>query len=126
AAQPQLRSREQPVDDHVIALDAVVDQLGAPSWPDHPERRHLTLADAGREGDEHLTAVVERTQWTPGWRVAFDPVAEVQGIDVDAGGDGRSRFGSSILPAQGDELVLGIGPGDRRHIGLLGGAELEM
>ena len=76
--------------------------------------------------DEHLAAVVEGAQRTPGRRVAFDPVAEVERVDVHAARHRRASHGSGVLPAQGDELVLRIGPGDRRHVGLLGGAELEM
>ena len=38
----------------------------------------------------------------------------------------RAGHCRGVLPAQGDELVLRVGPRDRRHIGLLGGAELDM
>ena len=79
-----------------------------------------------RELDEHLPAVVEGAQRPPGRIVALDAVAEVQRVDVDAGGDGRRRLGRCVLLAQRDELVLRIGPGDRGHVGLLVRAQLEV
>ena len=72
AAEPQLGRGEQPIDDHVVALDAVVDELGAAFRADDPERRHLALADAARELDEHLPPVVEGAQRPPGGIVALD------------------------------------------------------
>ena len=39
---------------------------------------------------------------------------------------GAAVLGGGVLPAQRDELVLRIGPGDRGHVGLLGRAQLEM
>jgi hypothetical protein len=72
AAEPQFGRGEQPIDDHVVALDAVVHELGAALRADHPERRHLALADAARELDEHLPPVVEGAQRPPGRIVALD------------------------------------------------------
>ena len=110
-----------------LPLDAVVHELGAALRADDPERRHLALADAARELDEHLPPVVEGAQRPPGRIVAFDPVAEIERVDVRR----RSRPGAAASAAafwraQRDELVLRIGPGDRRHVGLLGRAQLEM
>ena len=89
ASEPQLGRREQPVDDHVVAAHAVVHQLGAALGADHPEWRHLALADAGREFDEHLPPVIEGAQRPPGRIVALDPVAEIERTDIDAGRDRR-------------------------------------
>ena len=44
AAEPELCRGEQPIHDHVGALDAVVDEFGAAFRADDPERRHLALA----------------------------------------------------------------------------------
>jgi len=38
AAEPELRRGEQPIDDHVMVLDAIVHELGATLRADHPER----------------------------------------------------------------------------------------
>ena len=43
----ELGRGEQPIDDHVVAPDAIVDELGVAFRADDPERRHLALADAG-------------------------------------------------------------------------------
>ena len=125
-AEPQLGGGKQAVDDHVVLADAVVDELGVAARTDDEERRHLALADAARELDVDLGAVIEGAQRPPGRRVAFDLVAEVERRDVDAGCDGLRRQRGGILPAQRDELVLRILPGHRGHIGLLGRAQLEM
>ena len=63
AAEPQLGRGEQPVDDHVVALDAIVHELGAAFRADDPEWRHFALADAAGELDEHLPPIVEGPQW---------------------------------------------------------------
>ena len=89
ATEPQLGRREQPVDDHVVAAHPVVHQFGAALRADHPERRHLALADAGREFDEHLPPVIEGAQRPPGRIVALDPIPEIERADIDAGRDGR-------------------------------------
>ena len=74
-----------------------------------------------------LAAVVEGAQRTPGRRVAFDLVAEVERVDVDAGGDRRvPASAAAFCRRKAMSWSCAIGPGDRRHIGLLGGAELEM
>ena len=41
---------------------------------------------------------------------------------IDRGGGLRDR----VLPAQRNQLVLRVLPGHRGHVGLLGGAQLEM
>ena len=117
---------EQPIDDHMVALDAIVHELGAAFCADYPERGHLSLADAGRELDEHLPPVIEGAQWPPCRIVALDPIAKVQRVDVDAGGDRRRRIGDGVLLAQGNELVLGVEPRHGGHVGLIVGAQLQM
>jgi hypothetical protein len=64
-AEPQFGCTKQAVDDVVVAADAVVDQLGAAGRTDDEERRHLALADAGRELDIDLLPIVEGAQWPP-------------------------------------------------------------
>ena len=44
----------------------------------------------------------------------------------DAGRDRGRGVSGGVLAAERDELVLRIGPGDRRHVGLLGRPQLEM
>ena len=77
------------------------------------------MADAGRELDEHLPPVVEGPQRPPGRIIALDAVGEIQGVNVNAGGDGRRRIGGGVLLAQRDELVFGIKPGHCRLISLV-------
>jgi hypothetical protein len=90
AAELEFGSGEQAIGDHVIAFDAVVDELAIAFGADDPERRQLALADAARKLDEHLPAVIERAKRPPRGIVALDAIAEVQRVDVDAGGH-RSR-----------------------------------
>lgn len=59
AAEPEFSGGEQPIDDHVVASYVVIYELGTALRPDDPERRHLALADAGGELEEHLAAVIE-------------------------------------------------------------------
>ena len=126
AAEPQLGRCEQPVDDHVVAAHPVVHQFGAALRADHPKRRHFALADPGREFDEHLPSVIKGPQRPPGRIIAFDPVAEIQRADIDAGRDRGARIGGGVLPAECDELILRIGPGDRGPCRFLGRAEFEV
>src|SRR6185437_4474328 len=88
AAELEFGGAEQPIDDHMVALDAVIDELAVTFGADHPERRQLALADAAREFDEHLPSVVEGAQRPPGGIVTLDAIAEVQRVDVDAAGHG--------------------------------------
>ena len=93
---------------------------------DDEERRHLALADAGRELDIDLAAVVEGAQRPPRRRVALDRVAEIEREMSTPVATGAAACAARILAAQRDELVLRILPGDRGHIGLLGRAQLEV
>src|SRR3546814_3981370 len=81
AAELEFGRGEQPIDDHVITLDAVVDELAVPFGADDPERRQLALADAARKLDEHLPAVIERAKRPPRGIVALDAIAEVPRVD---------------------------------------------
>src|SRR6185437_12539665 len=126
AAELEFGPGKKPVHYHVVALDAGVDELAIALGADHPEWRQFALADAARKLDEHLVPVVESAQRPPGRIVALDPIAEIQRIDVDAGGHGPRRFSSCILLAKSDELVLRVSPGDRGHIGLLVRMQLEV
>src|SRR5207244_3797976 len=83
AAKLEFGRGEQPIDNHVVALNAIIHELAFAFCADHPERRHLALGDAGGELDEHLPAVVEGAQWPPGRAIALNAVAEIQSIDVD-------------------------------------------
>src|SRR4029450_12344236 len=89
---------KQPVHDVVVLACTIVDELGATLGAEDKGRRHLALTNAAWKFDEDLGAVVE-------------------------GGGG---FGDRIVPAQGDQLVLRVLPGDRGHVGLLGGAQLQV
>ena len=102
AAKPQFGRGEQPIDDHVAAADTVVDQLRSAFVADDPERRHLALGDAARELDKHLTAVVIRPQRPPGGRVALDPVAEVQRVEIDPARHRLRGLCGRVLAAQRD------------------------
>ena len=127
AAEPQLGRGEEPVDDHVIATDAVVHEFGGIALrADDEQRRHLALADAARELDEDLPAVVIGAQGPPRRAVAFDRIAEIDVGEINAGGDGHRSLGLCVLAAQRDELVLRILPGHGRPCRLLGRAQLNM
>ncbi len=120
-AEAQLGGGEEPVDDHEVLPDAVVDELPLALRPDDEERRHLALADAARELDEDLPPVVEGAQRSPGRAVALDLVAEAQPREIEPLLDGCC----GVLPAQRDQRVLRILPGDRGHVGALGRAQLQ-
>src|SRR6185312_4266529 len=108
AAELEFGRGKKPVHDHVVALDAVVDELAIGLGADHPEWRQLALADAARKLDEHLVPVVESAQRPPGRIVALDAIAEIQRIDVDAGGHGRRGLSGCILLTQRNKLILSI------------------
>jgi hypothetical protein len=78
----------------MIALDAVVHQLSAPLRADHPKRRQFALADASRELDEHLPAVIEGAKRPPCRIVPFDPVSEIERVEVDTGLRGHCHAGT--------------------------------
>ena len=124
-AKAQLGRREELVDDVVVAADTVIHQLRAAGGADDEERWHLALADAGREFDVDLLPVVESPQRPPGRIVALDLVTEIDRGEIDAGRDRRRGFGGRVLLAERDELVFGILPRDRGHVGRLGRAQLE-
>ena len=104
--EPQFGRGEQPIDDHMVALDTIVHQLGA------ARSTTIQMADfawpAMHELDEHLTPVVKGPQGLPGRIVALDAVTEVERVDVDTDSDRRRRVGSGVLLAQGDKLVFGM------------------
>ena len=102
AAELQLRRREQSVDDHVIAANAIIHELAIAFRTDDPQRGQLALRDAGRKLNEYLASVVEGAERPPGRVVALDAVAKVERVEVDAGGDGRCGFRGCILLAQRD------------------------
>src|SRR5215510_11744665 len=64
-AQLQLGCRKQTIHDQVVTSNPVVHEFRIALGADHPEWRHLTLANPGRELDEYLATVVEGTQRTP-------------------------------------------------------------
>src|SRR5262249_52950864 len=86
----------------------------------------LPLPDPGRKLDVHFLTVVESAYRTPRRIVAFDRIAEAKTVDVECAGDRRRGIGHYIVAVERDEVVLRGEPGDRRHIGLLGRAKLEM
>ena len=65
-AEAQFGGGEEAVHDHVVPAHAVVHQLGGIALgTDDEERRDLALADAARELDEDLAAVVESAKRPP-------------------------------------------------------------
>ena len=125
-AKPQFSGCKEPVDDIVIATDAVIDELAVAQWADDEQRGRLALIEPAGELDIDLVAVVPGADRSPRRVVAADRIAEMQVIDVDASGYGLRRFGLGILPLKRDELVLGVGPGDRRHRGRIRAVERDM
>src|SRR3546814_2888392 len=73
-----------------------------------------------------LARVVERADRAPIDLVARNPVAEIERRQIDRPGYGRRARRLGLGDLQGDELVGGIGPGDRRHIGCGGRAQFDM
>jgi hypothetical protein len=74
----EFRNLKEAVDDHVAALDSIVDKLGRLAvGPNQEERRHLALGDVVGEGDVGLAAVVEDRRRPPGRMRAADLVAKV-------------------------------------------------
>ena len=58
----ELRRAEESVDDHVVALDAVVDELTVTLGADDPERRQLALTDAARRHSEAVELYYEHVK----------------------------------------------------------------
>ena len=75
--------------------------------------------------DIDLRTVVERGDRAPGRIVAFNRVTEPQSRDIHAGHNGRRSIRACILPAQRNQLVLRILPGNRGHVGLFRGTKLQ-
>src|SRR5262249_22742272 len=99
---------------------------GATLVAEDKERWHLALANAAWKLDEDLGAVVKGAQRSPGWGVALDRIPEIEPAEVESGVDWGGGFGDRIVPAQRNQLILRILPGDRGHVRFLGGAQLEM
>lgn len=53
-AETEFGGGEQPIDDHAVLPDAVIDELALAFRSDDEEWRQLALSDAARELDEHL------------------------------------------------------------------------
>lgn len=99
-AEPQFGRGEEPIDDHVMAADAIVDQFGGVAFGAHDEERgHLALADAARELNEDLSAVVKGAERPPRRAVPLDCVAEVDVGEIDAARHGLGGLRLGILPA---------------------------
>ena len=126
-AQPQLGGGEQPVDDVGGAAHAVVDQRRLGVGADHEQRRRLALGEPGRELDVDLGPVVEHLPRLPG-RVALDAVAELDLLDVEPVSattvPATSASARCFLRAM--QLVRRVGPRHGGHVGLLGGAHLQV
>src|SRR6516165_979184 len=126
AAEAKFGGGEQPVYDVVVLACAIVDELGATLGAEDEERRHLALTNAAWKLDEDLGTIVEGAQRSPSGRISFNRIAEVEPAEVESGVDWGGGFGDRIVPAQRNQLILRILPGDRGHVRFLGGAQLEM
>ena len=108
APQAQLGDGEQPINDHAVAVDAVIDELGTRALRiDDEQRRHLALRDAGRKLDVDVATVVEGAERSPR-RVALDRVVEVELVEIDPGGDGHCGLRLLGLAPERDQLVLNM------------------
>ena len=126
-AEPQLGGGEQAVDDVGGAPHPVVDERRLAVGADHEQGRRLALGQSRRELDVDLGAVVEHLARLPR-RVALDAVTELQLLDVDAHVSDRAGGGLGIgaLLLERNQLGGRIGPGHRRHVGLVRGAQLQV
>src|SRR5262249_22803777 len=113
AAEAKFGGREQPVDDIVVLAGAIVDELGTTLATEQEERRHLALANAAWKLDEDLGTIVEGAQRPPSGGIAFDRIAEIEPAEVEAGVDWGGGLGERIVPAQRNQLILRVLPGDR-------------
>ncbi len=95
----QLRGGEEPIDHHVRASHAIIDELAVARGANDEERRHFTLGDAAREFDIDLAAVVEGAQRAPGGGVAFNRIAEIKAPEIDACIDRHNFLGRRVAPA---------------------------
>src|SRR3546814_14963081 len=99
------------------AADTIVGKFGLACRTDDEERRSLPDRDARWKLDKRLPPVVEGAERPPCRLIAADNVVEMKAVDRQAL---RNRCRSRSLlggPAQCDQLVRGIGPGQRRHRG---------
>jgi hypothetical protein len=118
-AETQLGRREEPVDDHDIAMHAGVDDLGASVRADHEERWHLALGNARREDDIDPATVVGDRQGPPGRGLALQCIAKAPFCLR------RDRRPTHNRQARHCRRV-GIGPGDGGHPDLLARAKLDV
>src|SRR3546814_7197730 len=105
------------------AADTIVGKFGLACRTDDEERRSLPDRDARWKLDKRLPPVVEGAERPPCRLIAADNVVEMKAVDRQAL---RNRCRSRSLlggPAQCDQLVRGIGPGQRRHRGARGGGK---
>ena len=74
----------------MMARDAVVDELTFAACADNKQRRHFALGDGVGKLDEHLTTIIKNPQRPPRWFIAVDAVVEMEGGDINAGGNRRA------------------------------------
>src|SRR3981081_2841 len=118
SAKTQLGRGEQTVDNQYIPVGAIGDELVLAVLADDEQRRHFALSDAGRELDIGLAAIIVDIDRTP-WRgIALDHVAIAALIHFR-----DDRYWWQSPGAAGS--VFRIEPGDRRHIRLFTGAQLN-
>src|SRR3546814_7453606 len=64
-SKPQFGTGKKPVDDHIAADDAVIDQLGGSGVAHDEQRRHVGALHAFSKFDEDLPAIIEHTHRPP-------------------------------------------------------------
>jgi len=125
ATHAQFRRGEQAIDDVVVLPHSMIDELTIALGPDHKQRRRLSLYDSTGHLDIDFRTVVKRGDRAPGRIVAFNRVTEPQSRDIHTSHDGSRSIRARILPAQRDQLILRILPGDRCHLGLFRGTQFQ-
>jgi len=125
ATHAQFRRGEQAIDDVVVLPHPMIDELTIALGPDHKQRRRLSLYDSTGHLDIDFRTVVKRGDRAPGRIVAFNRVTEPQSRDIHTSHDGSRSIRARILPAQRDQLILRILPGDRCHLGLFRGTQFQ-
>ena len=80
-SQTQLRDFEQPIDDVIRRMHAIVHELRLVFSADNKERRQLTLRNIDRKLQIHLLAVIECPDRTPGGVIARNLIREVQPLE---------------------------------------------
>ena len=125
-AQPQFCRSEELIDDVVVPAHAIIHKIARPLFAQHEQRWCLALRQRLWKLNVNLAAVVEGSQRLPRRVVAGDAILKIQRVERQPGVDGRCGTGCFTCAFERDQLIIGIGPGERGHIRMVRTLELQV